>query len=83
MNRRNVTGIPNPKEWKRSVDCPVTVRDVSPVEDETIPMGRKDALGIVGDDRPASLSVKKGDDKLDDSLPRMQVAMGIPNTKVR
>ena len=41
-----------------------------------IPKGNKDASGIEGDDRPASLSVKRGDDKSDNLLPRMQDTMG-------
>ena len=39
------------------------VRGVSPVEDETIPKSSKDAPSIEGVDRPASLSVERGDDK--------------------
>ena len=35
------------------------------MEDEMIRMGSKDALGIEGDDRPASLSGTRGDDKSD------------------
>ena len=61
-----MTGIPNLKVRQRSVDCPVTVRGVSPMEDEMIPKGSKDAPGIEGDDRPASLSVKRSGDKSDD-----------------
>ena len=58
--------IPNPKMQQRSVDCPVTVRGVNLMEDRMVPKGSKDAPGIEGDDRPASLSVKRGDDKSDD-----------------
>ena len=47
-----------------------------------IPKGSKDALGIEGDDRPASLLVKRGDDKSDDLLPWMQDATGIPHPEV-
>ena len=37
-----------------------------PKNEETIPGGSKDAPSIEGDDRLASLSSKKGDDKSDD-----------------
>ena len=37
----NATGVPYPKVWQRSVDAPVTVRDVSPNEGEAIPKGSK------------------------------------------
>ena len=47
-----------------------------------IPEDSKDALGIEGDDRPASLSGKRGDDESDDLLPRMQDATGIPHLEV-
>ena len=36
------------------------------MEDETIPRGNKDAPSVESDDRPASLSGKRGDDKSDD-----------------
>ena len=45
----NVTGIPYPKVWQRSVNAPVTVRDVCPDADgDVIPEGSqyKDAPGI-------------------------------------
>ena len=44
----------------------MTVRGVNPVKDETIPNGRNDAPGIEGDGRPASLSIRRGDDKSND-----------------
>ena len=37
-----------------------------PNEGETIPKGCKNAPSIKGDDRPVSLSGKRGDDKSDD-----------------
>ena len=61
-----MTGIPNPKVWQGFVDCLETVRDVSLVGDETIPKGSKHAPGIEGNDRPVSLSIKRGDDMSDD-----------------
>ena len=66
MNGRNVIGISNPKVRQRSVDRPVTVRGVSPMEDEMIPKDSKHAPGIEGDDRPENLPVKRSDDKSDD-----------------
>ena len=41
-----------------------------------IPRGSIDAPGIEGDDRPTSLSCKRGGDKSDDLLPQMQECSG-------
>ena len=60
---QNATGIPHPKVRQRSVDAPVTVRDVSPGADENvIPQGsRKDAPTIgrkIPRDNRSTLGIK-------------------------
>ena len=61
-----MAGIPNRKVRQRSVDRPATVGDVSPMRVRRYQRTAKNAPGIEGGDRPASLSGKRGDDKWDD-----------------
>ena len=48
------------------ISKPVDSLGCQPKKEETILGGSKDAPGIEGDDRLASLSSKRGDDKSDD-----------------
>ena len=66
IDRDRIMGIPKPRGFTEVHRRSVTVRIVCPKKEEMILMGSKDAPSIEGDDRPAILSGKRGDDKSDD-----------------